>query len=154
MNTFRYIFKVSYIHLASFGLLIFPLLSFANEGENTIDCREPSTTLEINQCAEQDLAFAQVQLNQYLKVTYDLNVNEPELVSAIQEAQTAWQDYMLAHCGAVYKQWQGGTIRGVMALSCKTKLTQQRTHDIWTSFLTYMDNSAPVLPEPALDKTN
>ncbi|MDE0552455.1 hypothetical protein OU793_24315, partial [Vibrio sp. VP6] len=61
------------------------------------------------------------------------------------------QAYMSSHCDSVYTQWRDGTIRGVMAISCKTKLTKQRTHELWENFLTYMDSTPPVLPEPSVE---
>ncbi|EPH6367104.1 lysozyme inhibitor LprI family protein, partial [Vibrio cholerae] len=30
-------------------------------------------------------------------------------------------------------------------------LTRQRTYEIWKNFLTYMDSTAPVLPEPSME---
>ncbi|WP_083835117.1 lysozyme inhibitor LprI family protein [Alishewanella jeotgali] len=59
-----------------------------------------------------------------------------------------WQAYRLSHCNSVYMQWRDGSIRGVMAFSCKTQLTKQRSHDIWKNFLSYMDGTPAILPEP------
>jgi hypothetical protein len=33
-------------------------------------------------------------------------------------------------------------------LSCQIKLTQLHTHTIWLEWLTYMDSTPPILPEP------
>ncbi|TQO82301.1 lysozyme inhibitor LprI family protein, partial [Vibrio cholerae] len=74
-----------------------------------------------------------------------------DLVSAIQVAQKDWQSYMSSHCNSVYTQWRDGSIRSVLAISCKTQLTRQRTHEIWKNFLTYMDSTAPVLSEPSME---
>ena len=35
-----------------------------------------------------------------------------------------------------------------MNLGCMIEATRARTHDIWTDYLTYVDRTPPVLPEP------
>lgn len=117
--------------------------------EDSIDCENAVSTFEINQCAFIELDSAQTELTKYLDATYKHN-DDPELVEAIKVAQQNWQTYSTSHCDSVYTQWREGTIRGVMATSCMTKLTKQRTHEIWENFLTYMDSSPPVLPEPEI----
>lgn len=116
--------------------------------EPKLDCDNVITTLDMNQCAAIGLKAADTEMHQYLEKSYQHNDYDPELIEAIKLAQKDWETYMKAHCDSVYTQWRDGTIRGVMAISCKTKLTKQRTHDIWENFLTYMDTTPPVLPEP------
>lgn len=112
------------------------------------DCDNAMNTIQINQCASIELESATAELSQYLKASFEHNSDDPELVKAMKQAQNDWQIYMSSHCDSVYTQWRTGTIRSVMAISCKTKLTKQRTHEIWSNFLTYMDSTKPVLPEP------
>lgn len=128
-----------------------PLLASASD--DAIDCENAMNTIEINQCASIELETAQVELDQYLEASFEHNAYDAELVSSIKVAQDSWQAYMTAHCDSVYTQWRDGSIRGVMALSCKTKLTKQRTHEVWGNFLTYMDSTPPVLPEPKLNRS-
>ncbi|MGY5452168.1 lysozyme inhibitor LprI family protein [Agarivorans sp. MS3-6] len=124
-------------------------LSFTVLAANkAVDCDNALNTLEINQCAAIELELAKVELTQYLEASFEHNDYDPELIASINVAQKDWQVYMSSHCGSVYTQWREGTIRGVMAISCKTALTKQRTHDIWLNFLTHMDSTPPVLPEP------
>ncbi|HIF9116054.1 TPA: lysozyme inhibitor LprI family protein [Photobacterium damselae] len=130
-------------------LSVLMILSFSTLADDEVlDCDNPMNTIQINQCAAIKLDTAQAQLAQYLKASLTHNANAPELVEAIKVAQKDWQAYMTAHCNAVYTQWREGTIRGVMAISCKTELTEQRTHELWQNFLTYMDSTPAVLPEP------
>jgi len=133
-----------------FGLAYFSCSVLAVE--KTVDCENAMNTLEINHCAAIELETAQVELDQYLEASFEHNAYDAELVSSIKMAQDSWQAYMTAHCDSVYTQWRDGSIRGLMALSCKTKLTKQRTHEVWENFLTYMDSTPPVLPEPKLMK--
>ncbi len=133
--------------IAALAMLASPILS----ASAVIDCEAARTTIEINQCAAMELASAQAELTKYLQASYAHHEDDPQLVAAIQASQKDWQAYLTSHCDAVYTQWRDGTIRGVMSLSCKTQLTRQRTHEIWTNFLTYMDSSPPVLPEPDIE---
>ncbi|MBY7730167.1 DUF1311 domain-containing protein [Vibrio splendidus] len=137
---------ISMLILTSFSYLVLA-------GEKPVDCENAMNTIEINQCASIELETAQVELDQYLEASFEHNAYDAELVSSIKVAQDSWQAYMTAHCDSVYTQWRDGSIRGVMALSCKTKLTKQRTHEVWGNFLTYMDSTPPVLPEPKLNRS-
>ncbi|MFS1973463.1 lysozyme inhibitor LprI family protein [Vibrio splendidus] len=129
-------------------LTCLPLLASASD--DVIDCENAMNTIEINQCAAIELESAQAELDKYLAASFEHNDYDAELVASIKKAQDSWQAYMSAHCNSVYTQWRDGSIRGVMALSCKTTLTKQRTHEVWVNFLTYMDSTPPVLPEPKL----
>jgi len=133
-----------------FSLVLFLMsLSFtAVAADQVVDCDHVISTLEINHCASIDLALAKTALDNYLAVSFEHLAYDPELIESIKVAQQNWQVYMSSHCDSVYTQWREGTIRGVMAISCKTTLTKQRTHDIWANFLTFMDSTPAVLPEP------
>lgn len=126
----------------------FTFSALADEG--VVDCENAMNTIEINHCAAIELESAQAELDKYLAASFEHNVYDAELVASIKKAQESWQAYMTAHCDSVYTQWRDGSIRGIMALSCKTTLTKQRTHEVWANFLTYMDSTPPVLPEPKL----
>ena len=114
----------------------------------TVNCDEAISTIEINECAAMELETAEKQLAEYLQASLDIYQQDEELVTAINQSQHDWLTYRDAHCSSIYTQWRDGTIRGAMALSCKTQLTQRRTQELWDSFLTNMDSSSPVLPEP------
>ncbi|MEZ9300640.1 lysozyme inhibitor LprI family protein [Vibrio splendidus] len=144
--------------LLSIGLLACLSLSASVSASDdavdvVVDCENAMNTIEINQCAAIELESAQAELDKYLNASFEHNAYDEELVSSIKVAQESWQAYISAHCDSVYTQWRDGSIRGLMALSCKTKLTKQRTHEVWENFLTYMDSTPPVLPEPKLLKS-
>lgn len=121
----------------------------ATAAADDLDCKNAITTPDINHCAGLELSAAEDVMAEYLAASRERVSYDAELVAAIEEAQEAWLAYRRAHCGSVYTQWRDGTIRTVMSLTCSERLTRQRTHDLWTSFLTYMDSTPPVLPEPA-----
>ena len=68
----------------------------------------------------------------------------------LEAGQSAWEAYKTSHCDSVYTIWMDGTIRGAMTLSCQINLTEARTHEIWSSYLTYMDSTPAIMPEPEL----
>ncbi|MBJ7550217.1 lysozyme inhibitor LprI family protein [Marinomonas ostreistagni] len=127
-------------------LCILPCLSAATE--NSVDCNDPYTTPDINYCAGKELEGAEATMKQYFKASLKRQEEDIEVVDAIKLSQHDWLQYRESYCDAIYSQWREGTIRGVMYLSCKKQLTQQRTHTLWADFLTYMDSTEPVLPEP------
>ncbi|ABZ76998.1 conserved hypothetical protein [Shewanella halifaxensis HAW-EB4] len=127
-----------------FTLALASTASFADE----INCDTAYSTIEINQCAAMELDAAKAEMQTYLAKSYEHNSYDPQLINAIKVAQNDWQQYLTSHCDSVYTQWRDGTIRGVMAISCKTRLTKLRTYEIWDNFLTYVDSTPAVLPEP------
>ncbi|RUR34438.1 lysozyme inhibitor LprI family protein [Vreelandella nanhaiensis] len=131
------------------ALATLSLSAVADDAE--LDCNNIRNTLDTNRCAAIELEAAEDVLTHYLETSIEHNAVDPVLVDAIKVAQKQWQAYASAHCGSVYTQWRDGTIRGVMGITCRTRLTKQRTHDVWQDFLTYMDSTPPVLPEPAIE---
>jgi uncharacterized protein YecT (DUF1311 family) len=129
-------------------LACFALPAFS--ADEALDCEKAETTYEINQCAALDLEVAEAELQQYLQASLEQHKDDAELVAAIKHAQQDWTRYAKSHCDSVYTQWRDGTIRGVMGLSCQTMLTKLRSYELWDTFLTSMDSSPPLLPEPQM----
>ncbi|MBB1391797.1 DUF1311 domain-containing protein [Shewanella sp. SG44-6] len=134
------------------GLLSFTLIisgaSRAQETEHDIYCDAAMSTVDINQCARQEFEVAQVRLDEYIAKASDTFHDDPVVLEALQLSQRDWLTYRESYCHAIYQLWRGGTIRGVMYQGCMLQLTVQRTHNIWQNYLTYMDSSEPILPEP------
>ncbi len=113
-----------------------------------------TTTPQVEACFAQKLDADAATMARYREAALDrIAKTEPsaarwKVVAAYLDAEKQWKAYRDADCGAVYENWSQGSIRGLMALQCKRRLTQQRTHAIWSSWLTFADNSPPVLPEP------
>ena len=112
-------------------------------------------TVEIDACMAADLAKAERQLDRYLAAARQRlkadAADSPDAATALvglDKAQTAWKAYRKSECDSVYVYWQAGTIRGAMALTCQIDLTLARTHEVWSQWLTFMDSTPPILPEP------
>ncbi|RDE06402.1 lysozyme inhibitor LprI family protein [Sphingomonas aracearum] len=112
-----------------------------------------STTPEVEQCLAADLARADAELNRYYTaaVTRLSKEREGTALAKLRASERAWIAYRDAECNAVYENWKGGTIRGAMALGCRTKITIARTMAIWQNWLTYADSTPAILPEPRTD---
>ena len=115
-----------------------------------------SSTPEVNACLAQQADAAQTELHRYLATARHKLAREgadpasgtPKLLAGFDAAEHSWEDYRKRQCDNIYVHWQGGTIRTAMALGCHMSLTRQRTHFVWESYLTYIDSTPPVLPEP------
>ncbi len=138
-----------WLWMAGFGLLLAASAppAAAHEQAEAESC-EGTTTLEINACFAARLERAEERMNRYLQAALQNNAGAPSVAAAIEASQQAFLAYRNAECGAVYEDWKDGTIRTVMALSCQIELTDRRTRTIWRNWLTYMDSTPPLLPEP------
>jgi uncharacterized protein YecT (DUF1311 family) len=127
-----------------FTLLLPSFLATAND----IDCKNTFTTIEINACIGDALENENKVLGLYLSKAKERYANQVTVITSIHQSQQDWLVYRQSHCDAVYDIWSDGSIRGLMFGECMLKLTKQRTHQIWADYLTYMDNTPPLLPEP------
>jgi uncharacterized protein YecT (DUF1311 family) len=126
-------------------ILFFPLIAF---GEEDLDCEKAWTTPAVNQCMDKDLVEAEGVMDKYLTKSLERYAGDNVSIVSIKKGQEAWLKYRDAQCDAVYDTWRDGTIRTSMELGCKLKLTHQRTTVLWQSFLTYVDSTPSLLPEP------
>ncbi len=113
-------------------------------------------TIEINDCMSATLTKAQGDLDRYLAAARKRLKSEAAddagsaaALADLDKVQAAWVAYSKSDCDAVYDAWSAGTIRTAMALTCEIDLTRQRTHTVWSEWLTYMDSTPPILPEPS-----
>ncbi|MCB0336212.1 MAG: DUF1311 domain-containing protein [Bdellovibrionales bacterium] len=131
-------------------LLLLSVFLFSLNAEE-IDCSKAISTPEINACAAKELAAKEKVLEDYLEKAYELKKPEQKVVQSLKESQTTWLRYRKSYCSGVYELWSGGTIRGAMYNGCMIRLTKERTHIIWSDYLTYMDSTPPALPEPSMN---
>lgn len=112
-------------------------------------CDGLETTRALSECRAKQLEAADAKLEKYLAAArerarqFDLNA------ALIDEEQAAWAAYRSKHCGNVYEFWRMGTIRYEMSATCTLQVTQERTADVWRAYLTYLDSTPPVLPDPS-----
>jgi len=111
-------------------------------------CKNPITTLEINNCLSLKIENAEKVLNKYFVESKNRYTGYPEVLAAISNSQKEWIQYRDAHCDSIYEIYKEGTIRGIMGGSCMLEVTYTRTHELWQNYLTYPDSTPPILPEP------
>ena len=140
---------VAAVRMESGGELVFRFDTqrTASEVVNTA-CADAISTVEINQCYDRVRARAAHRRLKYAAQAKEFNKERPVLVSKIQSSEEAFEAYREAECEAVYEDWKEGTIRGLMSLACNIDLTDKRTKVIWKNWLTYIDSTPPLLPEP------
>lgn len=125
-------------------LMLFPVLLQADE----VDCENPSNTLEMNSCIGKEVAAAEAELQTYMDKALERYADDAAVSELMVESQNAWLAFRNVHCEATHEMWSGGSIRGVMLGGCLRDVTRQRTHQVWQTYLTYMDSTPPLLPEP------
>lgn len=117
-------------------------------------CRKASTTIEINDCLNGEVAKATKTLDRYRAAARrQIAADGParDVLAAFNAADRAWRVFEKASCDAVYEQWKEGTIRGAVYAMCELRLTRIQTHGVWHDWLTYPDSTPPVLPEPVIE---
>jgi uncharacterized protein YecT (DUF1311 family) len=117
-------------------------------------CRDSKTTLDMNQCLSDQITLAEKELAKYLEESRRRVANDPRTLAEFEKAQTAWVAFRDAHCGAIYQFWAQGSVRGAMAGYCLLKQTRRRTYDLRDAYLTYVDTTPPILPEPKLSEND
>ncbi len=116
-----------------------------------IFCRN-ATTIELDACLAAEVAKATTVLDRYraaarARITAD-TATSPSVLPAFDAADAQWRRFAEAKCRAVYTLWEGGSIRGAIAATCQIRLARLHTHELWGEWLTYMDTTPPILPEP------
>lgn len=130
------------------AIALFCIAISATAKEGDVDCDNAASTLDRSHCESLELDDAERELKKYLDKSLSHHKSDTGLVDAIVEAQLEWRNYREAHCDAVYHQWRDGSIRKLKTLSCEKDLTRLRTYELWKTYLTFMDSTAPVLPKP------
>ncbi|MDV2450061.1 lysozyme inhibitor LprI family protein [Xanthomonas hortorum] len=114
-------------------------------------CRDLETTSESNACWHQEVGTSQQRLDEYLGAARERAVSTSGIpADAFDNAQAAWTKYKELHCSNVRRRWGSATVAAAKAASCVVDLNDQRAHDLWKSYLTYADRTAPIRPEPVL----
>jgi uncharacterized protein YecT (DUF1311 family) len=127
--------------------------------DQPVICADGNTPA-VNACTAEYARRADRELARYLaaarkRLTDEASENlKPQTPSATLAAfdasQKAWEVYRKAECDAVYDWWSSGTIRGAMYGGCMESVTKARTEDIWNTWLSFMDNTPPLMPKPTI----
>lgn len=121
-------------------------------------CDRSGSMPEMKGCAQNDLTREQARMKRYLDAAMVRARGRDEgsieygprsrQAAYLSESQKAWEAYAASRCAGVREETSGGTMGGLGYAWCMTTTTRQRTHDVWSDYLTYADTTPPVLPEP------
>jgi uncharacterized protein YecT (DUF1311 family) len=128
------------------GAVLFLDLSAASAKDAL--CLESENTIEERNCMSAEVDKVEQKLAKYIEAAKDHIAEDQAIVLSLDEAQKAWLNYRTMQCGDVYTYWLQGTYRYRASLQCALDLTQERTHDIWSAYLTYADSTPAILAEP------
>ena len=139
-------------------LLLALAAAAAVQAASPAPCPRTGTTLDINQCLIAEAASADAERVRYFQAAQTRLKQEASpsdaaataMPAEIGKVEAAWTAYRDLECGAVLDYWSAGTIRVMMEESCYIDLTRQHTHTLWSEWLTYMDSTPPILPEPSV----
>ncbi|CUH65227.1 hypothetical protein TG4357_01741 [Thalassovita gelatinovora] len=103
-----------------------------------LDCSNPQTQRDMNQCAYQMWQYADEDLNLAYQLARDvmrttdsyLPENLKGAEAALRDAQRAWIPFRDKACEAEGFAFRGGSMEPLMVLSCKERLTRQRTEEL------------------------
>lgn len=121
-------FKGSIVLLLWLGSSALPVLA-QTRSPIEVNCQNATSTVEINECARQELEAADKRLNQLyrqLMTRLQGNPKKQQLVNA----QLAWIKYRDAACN--FEKWDGGTGAGYSYTFCRARMTRQRNADLET----------------------
>lgn len=128
-----------------------------------VDCTDGGyTTFAMNMCGGAELEKLEENMDRYWQAARqrfshetvytdynkDSDAEKTAALTRFDAAQEQWKSYQSAQCDSVYYEWKDGTIRGQIYLGCKIAMTQKRTWEIWSTWLTYADSTPALLPEP------
>lgn len=122
--------KISYLSLGmvlAAGISAMPLTANAQD----LDCGNEETTVGIKICLGDQLDAVDGELNRVynaLRSDQDNDANE-----LLKTAQRAWIAYRDTECARVADVVRGGTLAGVLELSCHVDFTKSRTEELATN---------------------
>ena len=111
-------------------------------------CPDAANTPAINACLAARQQRAEERMQRYLAAALQRHADVADVARGIEASQKSFVDYREQECTALHQKWREGTVRAAMELGCRTSLTDQRTLALWRSWLTFVDSTPPVLPEP------
>lgn len=116
-------------------------LVLASGSAHAINCKEAVATIELDQCAQQELDIAENRLNQaYQQILKKLSQPDDEVDEfskekrKLIEAQRAWVKFRQLDCDAVYTFYSQGSVRNMMFIHCMRQHADRRMKDLTDTY--------------------
>lgn len=132
-------YKLIISSLLSLTFLLSPHASAKN-------CEDAKTSIQMNRCAAIKLEVAHHQMTKYLDATYEIHASNPTALVSIKVAQKDWETHIASHCDSIYSIWEEGRKKAFVSIFCMIDKTNERTAEIWKTYLSNTDT--PILPQP------
>ena len=113
-------------------------------------CGIAQSTVDRRACRHQQMKELEQRLQLYWKTAQQKATAKGLDPLQFNAAQSSWERYRSEHCGNVYMLWKDASIRYEMVAVCNQKLIKDRTYDLWKAYLSSIDGTPPVLPDPNL----
>jgi len=103
--------------------------------EPPLDCRDPQTQHDMNQCAARDFEAADRALNEvwpqvvaYVRAQDEgADDDRPSGEDRLRAAQRAWLAFRDAHCAVDSYAMRGGSAEPLLYNGCRARITEART---------------------------
>lgn len=113
------------------GALLCATLATNAQGLN---CESPQTTIDMKQCLSIELADEDRELNRVYKT---LRSDQDNVANGLlKAAQRSWITYRDTECARVADVTRGGTMAGILEMSCHVQMTKTRTEELATNPVT------------------
>lgn len=132
----------------SYAAMIFSVMTTAAAAK--LLCHDSKNTVEDTKCMSAEIDKADKTLREYLDAAKERISRDKITGLNLDATQAEWSRYRTLHCGDVYQFWADGTYRYRASAQCQIDLARTRTHDIWAAYLTFVDSTPALLPEPGL----
>lgn len=123
-----------------------------------IDCpgNPQQTTIDGDDCMKTKRAEVEAIEDKYVnaarqRIAADTDSPQGHVVktlNAFDAENAAWDALINKASTATRTDWEGGSIRGIMGTDREIKLIEIRVHNQWENWLTHMDSTPAILPEP------
>lgn len=119
--------------------LVLTFLSFSPaSAQNTVNCDNPVSQMEMTLCAERDWQAADAELNTVYKAAMEkmreMDSYLPDSLKgateALRDAQRAWVPYRDKACAAYGFLARGGTLEPQLIYVCRAELTRTRVNEL------------------------
>jgi uncharacterized protein YecT (DUF1311 family) len=113
----------------------------SSAAEPALDCDNAQTQAEMNQCAAQEFAAADAELNAQWELTaaamkaLDAEIDratdkQPGYFETLLEGQRAWLKFRDAQCLSESFKARGGSMQPLLGAQCKTYMTELRIEQL------------------------
>ena len=120
------------MQMRHFFIILMLILPVAKSYSQTpkVNCENPITQADMNNCAALDFKKADQELNSiYQEVISKLS---PETKHLLVAAQKSWISVRDNHCAVYTKLYDRGSMMPLMVNTCKTELTRNRIKELRT----------------------